>query len=435
MKKIILSLFLINLSCSAFSISTAINFSAFQQLIELNKYWESQNLSCDVERLPYSEKELIQLHLKMVNKVLRNKNISHLNNQQKQNRSNLLLELKKYEQKGTFPINTYHLDRTPYFIDDAGTACAVGQLIVKSGSKHLAESISEQFNYFYLEDMPQEELKNWAAAQGFTIEELKWIQPAYGPQCQPGQVIHPTCSSGLLANGCFNPDWQADSLIQPIRFFTEYDYGNGWVPDSMNLWQFQGAAPGSYRVTITDTTGRSKLYNYTIVAPPAIASNDSVVAHSTSQTACNGRLSVTPSNGVGPYQISLMNQALLFSKTSATGVFDSLCPAVYTIVIYDANFCQTVDSANILFTSGIQEFNPTVYIKFQNPIPSNSLQLSTNLSGSKQFRLYSSTGKLVREQTFNLNKFTTELEFESGLYILQISNGKQVIQKKVIISN
>ena len=65
----------------------------------------------------------------------------------------------------------------------------------------------------------------------------------------------------------------------------------------MNVWQWQGAAPGQYKITVTDSLNRSVVYNYTITAPPAIASNNSVLHHTSSRTSCDGSLTVNPSNG------------------------------------------------------------------------------------------------------------------------------------------
>lgn len=434
MKKISLLLLVICLKATLFATTNSAIPPILDQLIELNKYWEGKEMGNKEQALLTNETELIQLHLNLVIEQLKNKNINQLNIEQRNNRNYLLAQLKDYSDAGIFPINSFHYTATPYFIDEVGTACAVGQLIIESGHATLAKSISEKYNYLYIENMPQESIEKWAFEFGFTVAELKWIQPAYGPQCQPGQVINPICSSGQKSSGCFNPDWQSDSLIQPITYFTEYNDGNGWVDDSVNLWQFGGAVAGQYKVTITDSTGRTKLYNYTIVAPPAIASNDSVISHASSQTACNGSLKVTPSNGVAPYQISIMNQSLTYSDFNANGIFDSLCPAVYTIVIYDANYCQTVDSANILFSTGIAKTTLGNYMNFQNPISNNQLELTTNLNGIKQLQIYDLSGKLVFEKAFNHSIINTELDIENGLYLLQITTKDLQIQKKLIIT-
>lgn len=436
MKKISLSLLIIGLTYSLFSFSNTDNSALKRALAGLNKYWNNVELTSVEYQLPESETELIQLHLKLVNQVLIKKDINHLTSAQKLNRIRLLKELKTYEKKGIFPINSYHDERTPYFIDEVGTACAVGQLIIKSGYEELATSISEKFNYLYIEDMPQEPITNWAKKNGFTVEELKWIQPGYGPQCQPGQVIQPNCASGQWSSGCFNPDWQGDGLIPPLRYLTEINIGNGYRVDSFNLWQWQGAYLGQYRITITDSLSTSRVYNYTIVAPPPILSNDSIIQHASSSLSCNGILSVNPTLRNGHYRITLMNQNLLYSKTNTSGLFDSLCPAIYTILIYDTLNCQTVDSANIQLITNIKsELIYEPWLEFQNPTIGDYLQLSTNLKGNKQIQLIDLTGKIIKEFRTNQNEIVEHLNVKGGLYFVKVSNGKQVLQKKIIISN
>jgi hypothetical protein len=436
MKKISLTLLIIGLSCTLYAAaSLTVKISTLEALTELNKYWSDNSIPCEVIEVPTTEKELIKLHLKLVVKFLKTKNNSHLTRQQLTNRVFLLNELQAYGVSGIFPINAQHYKRTPYFIDDFNTACAVGQLIKKSGNEKLAESISEEYNYFYLEDMPQQQIITWACEYGFTMDELKWIQPGYSPHCLPGQVIQPQCAnSGFNSSGCFNPDWQSDSLIQPLLYLTEIFNGNAWVIDSMNVWQWQGAAPGQYKITVTDSLNRSVVYNYTITAPPAIASNDSVLHHTSSRTSCDGSLTVNPSNGGGFYRITLMNQSLLYSRSNTTGLFDSLCPAVYTILIYDTLNCQGIDSAQIQFSTGLTERVTNTILNFQNPITNNVLDLETSLSGIKIVQLIDMKGKIVLQFSSSQRRMSQELIVKSGLYILQISGENNVFQKKLMVA-
>ena len=70
------------------------------------------------------------------------------------------------------------------FIDPHGTACAVGQLMIESGHRDLAESISEEMNLAYVHDMKRADVLQWAVQEGFTEDELAWIQPGYPPSTQ-----------------------------------------------------------------------------------------------------------------------------------------------------------------------------------------------------------------------------------------------------------
>ena len=128
-----------------------------------------------------NEAERIATHLRMVRERLDLRNPDGLNPSQRAKRSALLEELGRYAEGGLFPQNHVLGYRNPVFIDPVGTACAVGQLIIKSGHRALADRISKEMNLGYVLDMPFTELSAWADDHGFTAEELAWIQPAYPP--------------------------------------------------------------------------------------------------------------------------------------------------------------------------------------------------------------------------------------------------------------
>lgn len=433
MKKLLPFCLLIFFALSAFGQS----INSYKRLIELNKYWEGKEttikLAQPIEN--YSETELIQFHLYSIVNYLSENEPRNLKKKQLKYRGLLIKELKAYAQEAVFPINTMHNNRTPYFIDDFGTACAVGNLIIKSGEQCLAEKISKDHNYLFLENMPQKDLLAWGNSYGFTIDELKWIQPAYGPSCQPGEVRQPECSdTPMRSTGCFNPDWQRDSLVAPVTYLTEYNDGTGWVVDSFNVWQWHGAAPGQYKITITDSLNTSKLYNYNIVAPPPILSNDSVVRNASSNTFCDGKLSVNPVNGLAPYSITLLDQNNTFYQTNTTGTFDSLCADIYTIIIYDSLRCQTVDSAQIQVTTGINTIDLNNELIIANPITNSMVWSSKNPQKGKIY-FFDVRGKLSYQSELNGQNVINTSSLRNGIYILQLELEDQFFRQKIIKTN
>jgi hypothetical protein len=96
-----------------------------------------------------------------------------------QRRLALLDTLQAYADRGRFPLNNTVPGRTPVFIDEQGTACAVGQLMIGSGHEALAEQIRKEMNLAYVYDIDLPEVAVWARDHGFTIDELAWIQPTY----------------------------------------------------------------------------------------------------------------------------------------------------------------------------------------------------------------------------------------------------------------
>lgn len=166
-------------------------------LLEVNARWDKVDMSSAEFSKCYSftdDRSRIQAHLRMVRKVLLNKPAMNFTDIQLHARKELLADLMVYQQIGNFPKNLYHNTRRPYFIDEFGTACAVGHLIQVSGEKEFATRISQEMNVAYLMDMPYPELDLWADKHGFSKEELALIQPGYTPQVR-------WSSMGAGANG------------------------------------------------------------------------------------------------------------------------------------------------------------------------------------------------------------------------------------------
>ncbi len=149
-----------------------------QHLKEVNKFWEGKPAS--QEQIAFaSESDRIQAHLFGVYDYLKSNTPKGFSNDQLEKRAGLLAELKLYAQARSFPRNTGHTERTPYFIDQFNTACAVGNLMLKAGNEDLALYLKENFNFNYIAEMPQKEVALWASNHGFEVWELEWIQPAY----------------------------------------------------------------------------------------------------------------------------------------------------------------------------------------------------------------------------------------------------------------
>lgn len=171
---------------------TRMELSFFQKetlahhLEEVNIQWKlKKNLPPFFQKEIYfqNNQQRIQLHLTLIAAYLRRKEVSHLSLTQKKNREVYLKKLKEYAKIGVFPKNTNHQLSTPYFVDNEGVMCAVGSLVYQSGATELVDLIHERSNNKYLKELQEEydEIENWADENGFTLDELAWIQPVYCP--------------------------------------------------------------------------------------------------------------------------------------------------------------------------------------------------------------------------------------------------------------
>ncbi|MCD6012391.1 MAG: hypothetical protein K0Q79_2253 [Flavipsychrobacter sp.] len=158
--------------------------ATYEKLCDVNKCWrEQKDVAANVLPLLPSQngREWIRTHLALVESVLRNRNTDNLSATAKQNRKQCLDHLHEYMLAGRFPINEDYTYRTPIFIDKHDNFCAVGYLVKASGNEHISRKIAANTNLAYVRDMNYPELDAWAKQNGFTVDELAWIQPGYAP--------------------------------------------------------------------------------------------------------------------------------------------------------------------------------------------------------------------------------------------------------------
>jgi hypothetical protein len=153
-------------------------------MLEINAEWSHMAPEADwldAKVAFEDDRSRIQTHLNLVVNSLRQRSPEGLSEEAREKRSALLQELKAYAQRGLFPENSKHDIRIPYFIDHKGVACAVGFLMIRSGSQEVALRVRDEMNQAYVREIPYSELPQWAASHGFSKKELAWIQPGYPP--------------------------------------------------------------------------------------------------------------------------------------------------------------------------------------------------------------------------------------------------------------
>lgn len=173
-------------STSAFAGKTT-----FEKLAAVNTCWREQK-DVNPETLPHfapqTEHDWIKTHLALVETTLRNRPTSHLTSLQRSNRLHCLDLLHGYMERGAFPINERYTYRTPIFIDEHDNFCAVGYLVKATGHEDVSRMIAAKTNLAYVKQLHYRELDAWASENGFTKDELAWIQPGYAPAAYCGKI-------------------------------------------------------------------------------------------------------------------------------------------------------------------------------------------------------------------------------------------------------
>lgn len=326
---------------SFFRLSAQSGHTIKSQLIALNKTWqhiETEEAFFDREKTFTSDVDLIQTHLSWVETYLRAKSVSHLNREQQRKRQAALDMLHRYWTKGQFPINTYHKERTPYFIDVYGTYCAVGYLIKETGFDALAQRIHREHNYGYINELKQtySEINTWASTYGFTTDELAWIQPTYWP---------------YFGNyNCFSPTYSTQFTVIPASCQNLCN-GNIIVP-THNPWSLQpivsaniipasncgNLCAGVYTIMTVDATNSSSSFGiYVGIDAPSVTIDIQAV---TCNTLCNGAIGFDSIAGnQNPTQYRLYQNGNLLS-TQNTPLFTSLCTGTYNLGFSVPNGCS-----------------------------------------------------------------------------------------------
>jgi len=176
-------LLLFTTNCALASLSPHNEAPRYAHLFEVNKRWVHEAAPTDfLEKVLYvNEAERIADHLLSVAAILEKRDVTSLSNLQIHNRAHAIALLRAYAKTGKFPFNAHHDTRTPYFVDELETHCAVGHLMQKTGLAEAVKTIRTETNYGYvLEELSTYfVISQWGEAHGFTNEELAWIQPGY----------------------------------------------------------------------------------------------------------------------------------------------------------------------------------------------------------------------------------------------------------------
>lgn len=255
-----------------------------------------------------------------------------------------------------------------YSIQKADAACATAQ----NGQI----TISDAQNYIY----------NWSnGTSGKTITDLApgvyrvTITDSLSGCTQNDSVVIRAATSTLRVQVTGQDNYCGNGFVNAIARGGVPPYRYQWN-NNINTARIVGVDAGTYAVTITDSLGCQTAGNI------SLADIDSLIITTTKQDALcfdapNGRIAVTATGGVPPYQVSWSNGA-------AGLTLENVKPGNYSLFLSDANSC------NVSKTIVIQSPPPLLAnLQVQQPPPGDSARASVNPSGGRQpYRITWSNG-------------------------------------------
>lgn len=173
--------------------------------------------------------------------------------------------------------------------------------------------------------------------QSFTI-----MQPATALTTTAGAISNTSCFGG--ANGF------AQVIVSGGT--PTYTYSWNTIPVQTTSTA-TGLAAGTYTVTVTDAYGCQATRNFTITQPAALVASFGAQTNVSCNGGANGTATVSVTGGTGTYSYQWAPTG--GTQPTATGLF----PGTYTVLVTDANNCQTTQSFTItqptLLTSTISK--------------------------------------------------------------------------------
>lgn len=112
----------------------------------------------------------------------------------------------------------------------------------------------------------------------------------------------------------------------------------GAIVNGTSPYTFNGVASGPHTIVVTDVYGCNVTVNANVNAGPALTATATPTATSCNG-ANNGSITVTPNNGVAPYQYAIDGGAAIPGGASYT--FNGLTPGNHTVTVTDGAGCTT----------------------------------------------------------------------------------------------
>jgi len=233
-----------------------------------------------------------------------------------------------------------------------------------------------------------------------------------------------TFDDSVLFNKMYNPNFAS---YTGYTSSVNYDYGDG-VSDGTGMHVYGGN--GNMTITAYDTlTFSGWTINSLIASCSDVVFVDAASLGSDTTVCMQSTMVLSP----GVFDTYSWNTGQM---TDSVTVGPILNPGVitYTVDVTSAS-CNSTASITVTFENclGINEVENRTVIAYPNPANDN-FTLNTDFIGAYELKIYDNQGKLVIVQSLSGTSKNIDVSgLEQGVYILAISDKKQVIRKKLQI--
>lgn len=189
--------------------------------------------------------ERIATHLAFAEHLLRGRDVSALSPELRSSRTRLLDRLAAYARAGRFPHGEPRVGRLPTWVDDAGTRCAVADMVESAAGPDVVHALDGRFHNAFVAELDDPAFETFVASSGLTRDELAIVQPTY--HYDPRNDNHPlqlevdtSYAAGVATNAAHDDRPQVAMLAAALQWnphhqqayptwFLELDGGVGWA--------------------------------------------------------------------------------------------------------------------------------------------------------------------------------------------------------------
>jgi len=192
-------------------------------------------------------------------------------------------------------------------------------------------------------------------------------------------------------------------------------------------------APGEYSMILQDSYGYELSSSYTITEPTAVDLLSSEATMVTSAGAMDGTVTITVQGGTGDY-------SYLWSDGSTEAQLTGVSAGDYTVEVTDANGCTvTFGPFTVAMSTATTEVS---FVSDLNvyPVPAThtlTIDMTLATSATTSLRVFDAYGQLVSSQSLTQSGHVTQsidlTEYQTGIYMLELGNGKEVSTSKFIV--